>query len=87
MADFKDELLAELHKDVNAPALAEFLLDRALEPALRNIAASTDNKIDDFLVSTLVPLLSPELKKFIRAEWAKLAPQPEQGQEVLGAPV
>lgn len=83
--DFKAELLNSVYKNVNVPGLAGDILDKVLEPVLKDAVAKSNTKIDDIAFAALYPILEAELKKVIKSEWDKLVSG--EGAEVEGAPV
>lgn len=66
-----EELKGLLFRRVDVPGAAEDVLV-VVEKALKNLAKSTDNSIDDALVDLVMPLLKNEVGRLVREAWQKL---------------
>lgn len=61
-----------LVESIDLKKLSFALVDEALEPALKEVVANSENKIDDALVEIIYPVLEAELKKKLEEAIAKL---------------
>lgn len=83
MPELKD-LLPIVKKNIDVPGLLDDTLDQILEPALLEVVAKSETKIDDIVVGALAPLLKAELKKAGRDFWEKLlASQSQEPGELV----
>lgn len=64
--DIKDEIIEILKKRVDVAGIAEDMIEKVLEEALKKVVADSSNKLDDMLMASIYPILKVEMKKLIK---------------------
>ncbi len=66
------KILALVHKNINIPGLLGDVIDQILEPALKKVVESSENKLDDIAMAAIYPVLEKELKEQIQKLFDKM---------------
>lgn len=70
--DAVKEIKVAVHANLNVPGFLSDILDKVLEPALKDAVASTGTSLDDIAVAALLPILDSEVKSRVKAAWESL---------------
>jgi hypothetical protein len=73
-------ILTIVGKNVDLVGLSVDLIDEVLEPALKEVVASSENTIDDMVLAALYPPLKEALKAQAKLRLGDLLPKPDDAE-------
>lgn len=77
----KEKIIELVLKNINIKGLVFDAVDEMVEPALRKVVESTDNKFDDALMA-VYPFLEKEMKALLEAKYDELIAKLKGDEEV-----
>lgn len=75
--DYKSALSKVIDEQGLVSLICDDLMDGVIKAKLDELVQKSDNSLDDAIVAMVYPIVRDEAKKFIEAQLAKMAPEPE----------